>query len=133
MNIGQAAKLSNINSKLIRHYESIGIIPKAQRTSSGYRVYSDSDVNILKFVKKSRDLGFPMKDIKKLVSLWRNQSRASKEVKSLAEKHIQEMEDKIRTLKILVKTLKDLSIHCKGDDRPDCPIIQELATERSKR
>lgn len=127
MNIGEVAKASGINAKLIRHYESIGIIPKASRTESGYRVYSDTDVNILSFVKHARSLGFSMKEIKKLVSLWRNKSRASSEVKALASSHIKEMEQKIAELQEMVKTLKHLSKNCHGDHRPDCPILDGLA------
>ena len=127
MNIGVAAKLSGVNAKLIRHYESIAIIPKASRTESGYRTYSDVEVNILSFVKRARGLGFSMKEIKKLVSLWRNKSRVSSDVKALAHKHIEEMEQKINALQAMVKTLKHLAKNCHGDGRPDCPIIDSLA------
>ncbi len=129
MNIGDAAKISGVNAKLIRHYESIGVIPKATRTESGYRSYSETDIHILSFVKRSRNLGFSMKEIKKLVSLWKNKSRTSSEVKSMATKHIDEMEKKISELQSVVKTLKHLSKNCHGDDRPDCPILSDLAKE----
>lgn len=128
MNIGEAAKISGVNAKLIRHYESIGIIPKASRSDAGYRTYSEADVNILAFVKKSRSLGFSMKEIKKLVSLWRNKTRASSEVKNLALKHVDEMEQKILELQGMVKTLKHLAKCCHGDQRPDCPILDDLAS-----
>lgn len=128
MNIGEAAKISGVNAKLIRHYESIGIIPKAHRSDAGYRVYTEADVNILSFVKRSRTLGFSMKEIKKLVSLWRNKSRASSEVKNLATKHVEEMEKKIFELQCMVKTLKHLAKNCHGDHRPDCPILNDLAS-----
>lgn len=128
MNIGEASKLSGVNAKLIRHYEEIGIIPKAARSESGYRTYAEADVHILAFVKKARTLGFSMKEIKKLVGLWRNKARASSEVKFLALKHISEMENKIQELQEMVKTLKHLSRHCHGDDRPDCPILNDLAS-----
>lgn len=127
MNIGEAAKASGVNAKLIRHYESIGIIPKASRTESGYRTYSDAEVNILAFVKRARGLGFSMKEIKKLVSLWRNRTRASSDVKSLALAHVSEMEQKIAELDAMVRTLKHLARNCHGDSRPDCPIIDGLA------
>lgn len=127
MNIGDAAKASGINAKLIRHYESIGIIPKASRSDAGYRVYSEVDINILAFVKRARGLGFSMKQIKKLVSLWRNRSRASSEVKALAMTHVREMEQKIVELDAMVQTLKHLARNCHGDDRPDCPIIDGLS------
>ena len=126
--IGEAAKLSGINAKLIRHYESIGIIPKASRSDAGYRTYSEVDVHILSFVKRSRNLGFSMKEIKKLVSLWRNKSRASSEVKGLATRHIEDMEQKILELQGMVKTLKHLAKTCHGDHRPDCPILNDLGT-----
>jgi MerR family gold-responsive transcriptional activator of gol and ges genes len=129
MNIGEAAKASGINAKLIRHYESIGIIPKAARSDAGYRKYSDADVHVLAFVKRARTLGFSMKEIKKLVGLWRNKNRASGEVRSLALKHVDEMEIKILELQEMVKTLKHLARNCHGDHRPDCPIINELAHE----
>jgi Cu(I)-responsive transcriptional regulator len=128
MNIGEAAKISGVNAKLIRHYESIGIIPKASRSEAGYRTYTETDVNILAFVKRSRNMGFSMKEIKKLVSLWRNKTRASAEVKGLAIKHIDEMEKKIAELQGMVKSLKHLAKCCHGDQRPDCPILDDLAS-----
>ena len=127
MNIGEVAKASGVNAKLIRHYESTGIIPKASRSSSGYRVYSESDVQTLAFVKRARGLGFSMKEIKKLLSLWRNRTRASADVKQLALRHVEEMEIKIRELQAMVNTLTHLARHCQGDDRPDCPILENLA------
>lgn len=126
MNIGEAAKVSGVNAKLIRHYESIGIIPKASRTDSGYRVYTESDVHTLTFVKRARSLGFSMKEIKKLVGLWRNRSRASADVKALAQTHIKELEAKINELETMRDTLKHLARNCHGDNRPDCPIVEEL-------
>ena len=127
MNIGEAAKVSGVNAKVIRHYESIGIIPKASRSDAGYRVYSDADVNILAFVKRARGLGFSMKEIKKLVSLWRNRSRASADVKALALEHVKDMEQKVEELQSMIKTLRHLARNCHGDHRPDCPIIDGLA------
>lgn len=129
MNIGEAAKISGVNAKLIRHYESIGIIPKASRSAAGYRTYSEADVHILSFVKRARNMGFSMKEIKKLISLWRNKARASADVKTLALKHIDEMEKKIQELQEMVRTLKHLSKNCHGDNRPDCPILEDLAGE----
>jgi Cu(I)-responsive transcriptional regulator len=127
MNIGEVATKSGVNSKSIRHYESLGIVPKASRTDSGYRIYKESDVHILIFIKKARSLGFSMKEIKRLVSLWRNKSRASSEVKSLATSHIKNLEEKISELQSMVDTLKYLSRNCHGDSRPDCPIIDDLS------
>lgn len=127
MNIGQAAKASGVNAKLIRHYESISIIPKVTRSESGYRVYSDTDVHILIFVKRARGLGFSMKEIKKLVSLWKNKSRASAEVKALALTHLKELETKITELESMAKTLRHLAKCCHGDNRPECPILEKLS------
>ncbi len=128
MNIGQVAKASGINAKLIRHYESIGIIPKASRTASGYRTYNDNDVYILVFVKRARVLGFSMQEIKKLLGLWRSRQRKSQDVKILASKHIQEMETKIESLQMMVAALKHLTKNCHGDSRPECPILDDLAS-----
>lgn len=127
MNIGEAAKASGVNAKMIRHYESIGIIPKASRTDSGYRVYVDTDVHILTFVRRARGLGFSMKEIKKLISLWRNRSRASSDVKTLAQTHINALDIKIQELQAMRDTLRHLSRNCHGDNRPDCPILENLA------
>jgi len=126
MNIGEVAKQSGVNSKMIRRYEELGIIPKAGRSFSGYRQYSSNDIHVLKFVKRSRELGFSMKDIKQLVSLWRNKSRTSSQVKNIAIKHINELEKKLAELQSMLKTLKHLSKNCHGDHRPDCPILEEL-------
>lgn len=127
MNIGEASKASGVSSKMIRHYEGLGIIPKAARSHSGYRTYSDKDVHILRFVKRARDLGFGMKEIKHLVGLWRNKGRSNSEVKKLTLKHIHSLEIKIDELESMVKSLKQLSNHCQGDGRPDCPILDDLA------
>ncbi|WP_411823349.1 Cu(I)-responsive transcriptional regulator [Leptospira sp. 'Mane'] len=126
MNIGEVAKLSGLNSKMVRHYESIGLIPKAFRTASGYRTYSENDAHILRFVKKARNLGFSLQDIKKLVSLWRNKSRASSQVKTLALLHLKDMETKIQELQAMASTLKHLTKNCHGDNRPECPILAGL-------
>lgn len=127
LNIGEAAVSSGVNAKLIRHYESIGVIPKVSRTEAGYRVYSESDVHILTFVRRARGLGFSMKEIKKLVGLWRNKSRASADVKSLALEHIAQLDRKISELQAMSKTLKQLAKTCHGDSRASCPILDELS------
>jgi Cu(I)-responsive transcriptional regulator len=129
MNIGDVSRLSNVNSKMIRRYEDLGIIPKAGRSPSGYRQYNENDVHILKFVKRARELGFSMKDIKQLVSLWRNKSRNSSQVKSLAQKHAAELEKKIDEIQTMLITIKDLVKHCHGDNRPDCPILDDLSSK----
>ncbi len=126
MNIGELAKTSGVNAKLIRHYEAIGLIPKASRTEAGYRVYSENDIQFLRFIKRARSLGFSMKEIKKLVGLWRNKSRASREVKAMALAHVQTLEKKIREMQEMADNLKTLARNCHGDGRPDCPIIKGL-------
>lgn len=126
MNIGEVAKKSGLNSKMIRRYEELTIIPKAGRSLTGYRKYSENDVHILKFVKRSRELGFSMKDIKQLISLWRNRNRSSLQVKTIAAKHIIELETKLVEIQSILKTLKHLCHNCHGDQRPDCPILDEL-------
>jgi MerR family gold-responsive transcriptional activator of gol and ges genes len=131
MNIGKLAKSSGVNAKLIRHYESIGLIPKAKRTDSGYRVYSENDIQFLRFIKRARGLGFSMKEIKKLIGLWRNKSRASREVKTLASAHIQDLEGKILKMQEMVSNLRLLARNCHGDGRPDCPIIKGLESEEA--
>lgn len=126
MNIGEVAQISEVNSKMIRRYEEQGIIPKAGRSLSGYRQYTQTDVHILKFVKRSRELGFSMKDIKQLVSLWRNKNRPSSQVKKIAQKHIEELEKKLHEIESMLSTLNHLVKNCHGDHRPDCPILDEL-------
>jgi len=129
MNIGLLAKSSGVNAKLIRHYESIGLIPKASRSESGYRVYSETDVQFLRFIRRARSLGFSMKEIKKLIGLWRSKSRASREVKALALTHVQDLEKKILEMQEMVQSLRLLARNCHGDNRPDCPIIKNLEDE----
>lgn len=125
--IGDAAKASGVNAKLIRYYESIGLIPQAGRTASGYRVYSPAEVNVLRFVKRARSLGFGIEQIQTLVGLWRDRSRASAEVKQVAQAHIDELEAKIAELAAMRDSLRELADACHGDDRPDCPILRDLA------
>jgi Cu(I)-responsive transcriptional regulator len=127
LNIGAAAKTSGVSAKMIRHYEEVGLLPRAKRTDSGYRVYDENDVHTLRFVRRGRDLGFSMKEIKQLLGLWRNRSRSSSEVKKLAENHIRELEAKIQELKAMTRALRSLSSNCHGDQRPECPILSDLA------
>lgn len=126
MNIGEVSKLARVNSKMVRRYESLGIIPKAGRTEAGYRQYTENDVHILRFVKKARELGFSMKDIKQLVGLWRNKTRSSSQVKSIALKHISELEKKQKEIRGMLSTLNHLTKNCRGDSRPECPILDAI-------
>lgn len=127
MNIGQLATASGVNAKMIRYYESIGLIPPAERTDSNYRVYRANDVHLLKFIKRARSLGFSLPEIELLLSLWQNTHRSSSEVKVLAMKHIEDLELRIREMQSMVATLRKVAEHCHGDDRPDCPILDDLA------
>jgi MerR family copper efflux transcriptional regulator len=127
MTIGQAAKSSAVSAKMIRHYESIGLLPKAQRTESGYRLYDESDVHTLRFIQRARSLGFPLETIRTLLALWRNRRRSSGQVKELSLKHVEDLERKIAEMQSMVRTLKHLAHNCHGDERPDCPILDDLA------
>lgn len=127
MNIGDAAKASGISAKMIRHYESVGLIQPAARTDAGYRQYGSADVHTLRFIRHARDLGFSIADIGELVGLWNDRNRPSRQVKALAEKHVQDLDRKARELLAMKATLEHLAHCCHGDDRPDCPILETLA------
>ncbi|MBB4822361.1 MerR family copper efflux transcriptional regulator [Pseudomonas alcaligenes] len=126
MNIGQAAKKSGLTAKMIRYYESIGLLPEAGRSDSGYRQYSQQDLHSLAFIRRSRDLGFSLEEVGKLLQLWQDRGRASADVKALARDHITELNRKIAELAGLRDTLQELVDHCQGDHRPDCPILKDL-------
>lgn len=130
MNIGQAAKASGVSAKMIRYYEQIGLVPAADRTSAGYRDYSNTDVHMLRFIRRARDLGFSVAEISDLLSLWRDGSRQSAEVKRMAQGHIDELEFKIKALQDMSNTLKMLVNACQGDHRPHCPILNRLETDQ---
>lgn len=129
MNIGEAAKASGISAKMIRYYESIELIPKSLRTEAGYRSYTQNDLYTLRFIKRSRKLGFSLETIKDLLSLWRDSDRASADVKAIAQVHIVELEKQISELTEMRDTLNHLVETCAGNNRPDCPILRSLATE----
>ena len=131
-NIGRAAAASGVSAKMIRHYEAIGLLPAAGRTVAGYRVYHDKDVHLLRFVRRAREMGFSMKEIGSLVGLWLNRRRASGDVKKLAARQLQQLEEKIRELQAMRDTLSHLVHHCHGDQRPDCPILEDLATSANR-
>lgn len=127
MNIGDAAQASGISAKMIRYYESIGLIGPVARTESGYRVYGDAELHTLRFVRRARDLGFSVEQMNELLALWRDRSRASADVKRIALEHVATLERKADELRQMADTLKHLAHHCHGDTRPDCPIIEELS------
>ena len=132
MNIGETAKASGVSAKMIRYYESVGLIPPIHRTESGYRAYSGSDVHMLRFIRRARDLGFTVEQISGLMHLWRDRSRASADVKRIALEHVAALEAKQREIAEMANTLKHLAANCHGDGRPDCPIIESLAEGASQ-
>ncbi len=127
MNIGEAASASGVSAKMIRYYEQIGLISPPTRTMSGYRTYSEDDIASLRFVRRARDLGFTVEQIGNLMTLWRDRSRASADVKKLALAHVKELEDKMREIEEMARALRHLAENCHGDSRPNCPIIAELS------
>jgi Cu(I)-responsive transcriptional regulator len=127
MNIGLAAKESGVSTKMLRHYESLGLLGKVRRTDSGYRQYGQADVHTLRFIKRSRDLGFSMAEIAELVNLWQNRRRASASVKRIAQKHVDDLSTRIEAMQAMQRSLQNLLQTCHGDDRPDCPILDDLA------
>ncbi|TDF79679.1 Cu(I)-responsive transcriptional regulator [Pseudomonas sp. H9] len=126
MNIGQAARRSGLSAKMIRYYESIGLLKPALRSDSGYRLYQQEDLHRLAFIKRSRDLGFSLEEVARLLTLWQDRQRASADVKALASQHIDDLNRRIEELVSLRDTLSELVAHCQGDDRPDCPILKDL-------
>ena len=126
-NIGDAAALTGVSAKMIRHYEAIGLIPPANRTFANYRLYSEADLHRLRFIRRGRSLGFSMKQIQELLGLWSDPRRASAQVKKLAQSHAAELGQKIREMQAMQRTLEQLARHCHGDDRPACPILEDLA------
>ena len=126
MNIGQAAKKSGLSAKMIRYYESIDLISPAGRSANGYRYYGEEDLHRLAFIKRSRDMGFSLEEVGKLLTLWQDRQRASADVKALAGAHIEALDRKIAELVGLRDTLRQLVNSCHGDERPDCPILEDL-------
>ncbi|MEM5312529.1 Cu(I)-responsive transcriptional regulator [Paraburkholderia sp. JHI869] len=133
MNIGEVAAASGVSTKMIRHYEGLGLLPPASRSMSGYRQYSEKDVSRLRFIRHCRDLGFSLERIGELLDLWQNRERSSRQARALAQAHIAELEEKLRELQEMKTALEDLIHGCQGDDRSDCPIIESLATTAAMR
>jgi Cu(I)-responsive transcriptional regulator len=129
VDIGHASEASGVSAKMIRHYEAIGLLPKVPRTFANYRLYGPNDVHTLRFIKRARSLGFSMDDISELVGLWKNKSRSSASVKKVAGRHVDELKRKIVDLQAMVGTLEHLTRHCHGDQRPECPILNDLGKE----
>ncbi len=125
--IGDAARRAGVSARMVRHYESLGLLPGVSRTDSGYRQYGPADVHTLRFIRRSRDLGFSIEEIGLLLGLWRDQQRSSAQVKQIAQQHIAELEERIAAMQSMQRSLQSLVSCCRGDDRPDCPILDDLA------
>ena len=128
-NVGEAARMSSVSAKMVRHYESLGLLPTVSRTDSGYRQYTDREVHTLRFIRRARDLGFSMAEIAELLKLWQNRRRPSASVKRIASEHVAALDAKMAEMAAMRKTLQHLVHCCHGDDRPDCPILDELARQ----
>ena len=126
-NIGAAARLTGVSAKMIRHYEDIGLLPRVDRTASGYRIYGEADLHRLRFVRRARSLGFSIKDIGTLLGLWDDPQRASRDVKRLAQAQIDDLERRIAEMQSMQRTLRELARRCHGDTRPECPVLDDLA------
>ena len=131
MNIGQAAQVSGVSAKMIRYYESTGLIQKATRSYAGYRRYDEQDIHALRFIRRARTAGFSTAQIKKLLSLWQDRQRPAREVKQLAAEHLAEMKSRISELESIAQALSQLIAHCHGDEHPECPILESLAGENN--
>ncbi len=129
LSIGETAAMTGVTAKTIRYYEETGLLPQPQRSRNGYRSYGSRDVHILRFIKRARDLGFSVEDVGKLLELWKSEHRESREVRKLAQQHLESIQKKIADLRSLEASLRQLVDHCHGDDSPDCPILEDLAFE----
>ena len=129
MNIGPAATASGVSAKMIRHCEQVGLFPEPGRTEAGYRQYNEKEVDTLRFIRQARELGFSIPQIGELVGLWQNRRRPSRQVKALAEAHIQDLQQKAQDLLAMKAALEHLVQCCHGDDRPECPILENLAAD----
>jgi MerR family copper efflux transcriptional regulator len=132
MNIGQAAQASGLSAKMIRYYEDTGLIPAAGRTMAGYREYNEKEVHTLRFIQRARRLGVPVQSIRQFLALWQDRNRTSAEVKALALAHVTVLDRKLADLQAMRRTLQHLISHCRGDERPDCPILDDLAGQSTE-
>jgi MerR family copper efflux transcriptional regulator len=126
VNIGQAAQLSGISPKMLRYYEGLGLLGGVSRTEGNYRQYGEAEVHTLRFIRRARDMGFTLEEIRTLVNLWHNRRRSSETVKRIAQRHIDELAERIAALEAMRRTLQDLVQRCPGNQRPDCPILDDL-------
>lgn len=125
--IGSAATQSGVSARMVRHYEGLGLLPAVGRTQGGYRQYSEADVHTLRFIRRARELGFSMHDIRELVGLWHDRDRSSAHVRQIAKTHLAQLEQRIEALQEMRGTLAKLVSCCHGDERPNCPILDDLA------
>ena len=125
--IGQAAERAGVSARMVRHYEGLGLLAGVARTDSGYRQYTEADVHSLRFIRRARDLGFSMDEIAQLLGLWQDKARASSQVKQIAQKHIDNLAERIAAMQAMQRSLQTLVGCCHGDQRPDCPILDDLA------
>jgi Cu(I)-responsive transcriptional regulator len=132
MNIGEASRQSAVSAKMIRHYESLGLLPPVARTEAGYRLYDEAAIHTLRFIRRARDLGFGMKEIEGLLALWRNRKRASGQVKRIALAHAADLQRRVNEMQAMQRTLEHLAGCCHGDERPDCPILDDLAGDAAR-
>ena len=131
LNIGETARRSGVSAKMIRHYESLGLLPAVPRTDAGYRQYGEKEVHTLSFIRRARDLGFSIAEIAELLRLWQNKRRASADVKRIALAHVADLERRIAQMAAMKQTLAHLAQCCQGNDRPDCPILTGLESGES--
>lgn len=129
--IGEAATASGVTAKMVRHYEAIGLLPAARRSAGNYRTYGEREVQMLRFVRRARSLGFSTQEIAQLLSLWQNRRRSSRQVSEIASRHVADLDRKIAELQSMRRTLQHLVSACHADERPDCPILDDLALERA--
>ena len=127
MNIGEAARASGVSPKMVRHYESLGLLPRVARTAAGYRQYGDDEVHTLRFIRRARDLGFGIEEIRALLALWHDRGRSNADVKRIALAHVADLQRRIDEMQSMQRTLGSLAACCHGDGRPDCPILDDLA------
>ena len=127
MNIGRAAALSGVSAKMIRYYESVGLVRPADRTVANYRAFSERDLNELRFIRRARTLGFSVEEIAQLLQLWRDRDRPSREVKAIAQRHVADLDARIAEMQAMADSIRHLAGACAGDERPDCPILRDLA------
>jgi MerR family transcriptional regulator, copper efflux regulator len=132
VNIGEAASESGVNAKMIRHYEAIGLLEPAHRRPNAYRDYGSREIHELKFIRRARRLGFSVAEIGALLTLWRDRDRPSRDVRRIAEAHLVDLEARIAEMRAMAKTLRELVHKCHGDDRPDCPILEDLAARQDE-